>query len=49
MCRRNLLLGFGLLAFGFGLLVGCWLESEFVRNCIGLGLMAVGVLVLQKK
>ena len=49
MCRRNLLLGLGLLAFGGGLLVGCWLESEFIRNCIGLGLMAVGVLALQKK
>lgn len=49
MCRRNLLLGLGLLAFGFGLMVACWLESEFVRSCIGLGLIALGVLVLQKK
>ena len=49
MCRRNMLWGIGLLAFGFGLLAGCWVESEFVKVCIGVGLMAVGVLALQKK
>lgn len=49
MCRRNQLLGLGLLAFGLGLVVGCWMESEFVCNCLGIGLIAVGVLVLQKK
>ena len=49
MCRRNQLWGLVILAFGFGLLVGCWLESELVRNCCGIGLMAVGLLVVQKK
>lgn len=49
MYRRNLLLGLGMLAFGLGLLAGCWLQSEFVRNCIGVGLMAGGVLILQRK
>lgn len=49
MCRRNLLLGLGLLCFGAGLLAGCWLESEFIRNCIAVGLIAVGVLILQRK
>lgn len=49
MCRRNLLLGLSLLAFGIGLMVACWLESEFVRNCIGVGVIAAGVLTLQKK
>lgn len=49
MWRKNLLLGLGLFAFGLGLLAGCWLESEFVRNCIGVGLIACGVLVLQRK
>jgi len=49
MCRKNLLLGLGLLAFGLGLLVGCWIENEFVRNCIGVGLIACGVLTLQRK
>lgn len=49
MCRRNQLLGLGILAFGLGLLVGCWLESVFVRNCLGIILLAAGVLVMQKK
>lgn len=49
MCRRNQLLGLGLLTFGLGLLVGCWLSSEFVRNCFGVVFMASGILVLQKK
>lgn len=49
MCRRNQLLGLGMLVFGLGLLVGCWFETEFVRNCIGVGLVAAGVLCLQKK
>lgn len=48
MCRRNQLLGLGILAFGLGLLVGCWLESELLRNCLGLGLLAAGVLCWQK-
>ena len=44
-----LVLVLGLFAFGLGLLAGCWLESEFVRNCIGVGLIACGVLILQRK
>lgn len=49
MCRRNQLLGIALLAFGLGLLVCCWFESGFVRNCLGIGLLAAGILFLQKK
>lgn len=49
MCRRSILLGIGLIAFGAGMLVGCWLESEFMRYCIGLGVIAVGVLAVQKR
>ena len=49
MCRKNQLWGIAILAFGLGLLVGCWMESEFVRNLLGIGLIAVGVLFLQKK
>ena len=37
------------LALILGLLTGCWMESEFVRNCIGVGMMACGVLILQRK
>lgn len=49
MCRRNQVLGLVILAFGLGLVAGCWLESEIVRNCCGIGLTAVGILVLLKK
>ncbi len=49
MCRKNQLLGVALIAFGLGLLVGCWWESEFARNCCGIGLLAGGILLLQKK
>lgn len=49
MCRRNQLLSIALLAFGLGLLIGCWMESVFARNCLGLGLIAAGIILLQKK
>lgn len=49
MCRKNQLWGIAVLAFGLGLMVGCWMESEFVRNCLGFALIAGGILVLQKK
>ena len=49
MCRKNQLLGIAALAFGLGLLVCGWFESGFVRICFGIGLVAVGVFLLQKK
>ena len=49
MCRRNQLWGLAVLAFGLGLVVGSWLEPVFIRKCCGIGLMAVGVLIVQKK
>jgi hypothetical protein len=49
MCRRNQLLGIAAIALGAGLLICCWFESEFVRNCVGYGLIAAGIFVLQKK
>lgn len=49
MCRRNQLLGIAALAFGAGLLVCCWFDSGFVRNCVGIGLIAAGIFLLQKK
>lgn len=49
MCRRNQILGLAALAFGLGLLVGCWFQSEFVRNCWGILLIVGGIFVLQKK
>jgi hypothetical protein len=49
MCRRNQLVGVGVLAFGLGMLACCWLESEIVRNCCGIALAAIGLLLTQKK
>ena len=49
MCRKNQLLGIAVLAFGLGLMVACWMASEFVRNCLGFLLIGLGVLILQKK
>ena len=42
-------MGIAALAFGVGLLVCCWFESDFVRNCLGIGLVAAGIFILQKK
>lgn len=49
MCRRNQLLGVALLALGLGLLAAGWMESEFLRWVLGIGLVAAGLLTLQKK
>ena len=49
MCRKNQLWGMAVLAFGLGLVVGCWLESELARICCGFGLLVAGFLILQKK
>jgi len=49
MCRKNQLCGCALMAFGFGLLVGCCLESTFFCCCVGLGIMALGLWCNTKK
>ena len=49
MCRRDQLLGIGLLAFGLGLLAAGWVETNFLRWVLGIGLAAAGILLLQKK
>ncbi len=36
-------------AFGAGLLIGAWLESGILCNCIGVGAIAFGVWILLKK
>ena len=46
MCRRNQLLGWILLAFGLGLLIGLCLESCFFFAMLGLGLLVGGVRLL---
>lgn len=49
MCRRNQLLGVGLLAFGLGLLTVVWIQAEFLRWVVGIGLVVAGLSLLQKK
>lgn len=48
MCRRNCLWGWMLISFGGGMLLGTFLESGFLICCIGIGMIALGMCVLQK-
>jgi len=49
MCRRNQLLGCVLLAFGFGLLTGSWLESGLFCHLFGVLAIFGGVATCRKK
>ena len=49
MWRRNLLLGWIILAFGVGFLFGLWVEGSFLAHCIGFGLLMIGGLNLCRK
>lgn len=49
MCRRTQLLGVGLMAFGLGLLASSLFESALWCGFVGVSLMAVGVIVTQKR
>ncbi len=49
MCRRNQLIGWILVAFGIGLLVGLRLESGFLCNCIGLCCLGCGFHFMRKR
>lgn len=49
MCRRNHMYGFGLIAFGLGLLIGLCLESGFLCSCLGVGFVIAGIFCIQKK
>lgn len=48
MCRYHQLWGGVLAAFGFGVLVGAWLEGGFLCSCFALGLIAAGIFLLRK-
>ena len=49
MCRQSQLRGLCFLSFGIGLLTGCWIESGFWCCVLGVGIVAFGLLQLQKK
>lgn len=49
MCRQNQLFGCSLMAFGFGILIGMWLESGFLCGCLGIGLLICGLSMTRRK
>lgn len=49
MCRKNMLLGVGLMGFGLGLLAAGLFESAFFCGFVGVAVLIVGVMILQKK
>jgi hypothetical protein len=49
MCRRNQLWGCVLLAFGFGVLVGTWLESGLFCHLFGLLAIFSGFAICRRK
>lgn len=49
MCRRNQLVGCCAGAFGLGLLIGGLIESSVLCALIGLGAIAAGFCLLQRK
>ena len=49
MCRTNLIVGFSLIAFGIGVLIGIWVKGGLLSYCFGLGLVGVGYCFLRKK
>lgn len=48
MCRKNRLIGVGLLGFGAGLLIACHVESIFWCSLFGIAALLVGVFLLQR-
>ncbi len=48
MCRYKQLWGFAAGAFGFGILIGTWLEGGFLCCCFGVGLIIAGIALVKK-
>ena len=49
MCRKNYVIGVGLMSLGIGILGGFCLGSWFLCACSSLSLIALGVLILKKR
>lgn len=45
LCRRNQLLGWILMAFGLGLLIGVCIEGGFFSCCVAIGASVAGFLL----
>lgn len=46
MCRRNLVVAVGLIAFGAGVFVGGWIESCILRFLLAAGSIVFGIFIL---
>ena len=49
MCRKNCVIGVGLMALGIGILGGFCLGSWFLCACSSLALIALGFLILKRR
>jgi len=49
MFRQNQLFGCGISAFGFGLLIGMWLDGGFFAHVFGILFIVAGCALLRKK
>lgn len=49
MCRKSQIQAVAALAFGLGLLIGCWIETLFWRVCFGICFLGIGILKALKK
>lgn len=48
MCRRNHLMGVGLMGFGLGLLLAGLFESGFFCGCVAVALLGIGACLLKR-
>jgi hypothetical protein len=49
MHHRKYILGCLFAAFGFGFLIGMWVEGGFLAHCIGFGMLIFGISQVCKK
>ena len=49
MCRYHQFWGFGLSAFGVGVLIGLWLDNGFFCGCFGVMLILLGVGIMKSR
>lgn len=49
MCRRTLLIGAAVAAFGSGFVLSCLIETVFIRVLIGAVLVCAGLVVINRR